>query len=756
VPEGAAGNLARARDGQTMEARGRSAAALECVTPSSTGSEAPNGSDSRELSPAGDGSILASPATSVGDLRRPSKLSETIPEDEELFLPESGQPGQVEQDEERLALSREAVTAAIDDPPGEGSCHGSEGSSVLDSLSKSERSREQAPRGWGEAVEERKDGGLLRQERRSSNSFDQVRHAISKTRRASTKLTRRISTEFDRIGDALNERTALYTLDPNSFEKQSWDWFIICLVVYNAVFIPIDLAFSETHFGSSMTYQLWVFDTIVDGLFACDIAASFRTQYADKHGDMVKDPKMLAKMYMAHWFWIDFLATIPFETLGELFVPSASSQAGALGLLKTIRLFRLGRLLKKLDQLAAANFLRIAKLMTGYVLCVHWCACGWFFLAKFEEDGSWLETHEVLEASMETQYGLCFNWALTTVLPGSGVVVPQNNRERAYSDVVMIMGALMNAFVFGNVAALIQSFDAIQGQYTKQVETIKAFSQHFDLDPKLRSRLLSYVDQSWSILGGFEVNRFVVTLPTGLRNDVYSHIYRQIISNEPMFEECNPGFVRMILARLAATICVEGECFIMEDDIAEEMFFLTKGSCIVAVKQKTVAVLKDKQPVGHIALLKNLGTYPRELNRRTASVQCSELCELSMLRLSDLEFCCRNYPDHAEKLRNFAFDDEIRLQASTTEFQNRDLQAQRENADARIRPSQLTYANAQDAAVPKSDSREFHLNTYGRGGERGSQYGGTPGNILGTGKRVSTANDGFGALMPGAIASGTI
>mmetsp|Transcript_1329 Transcript_1329/g.4469 ORF Transcript_1329/g.4469 Transcript_1329/m.4469 type:complete len:762 (-) Transcript_1329:111-2396(-) len=461
---------------------------------------------------------------------------------------------------------------------------------------------------------------------------------------------------------------APFTFNPNGWKKQFWDWFIISLVVYNAVFIPIDLAFSDHFFTDSTQDNLWAFDTMVDCLFFLDICASFRTQYMDKHGDMVTNPKKLRDAYMKTWFWIDLLATIPFESIGSLFT-SNTSQAGALGLLKSIRLFRLGRLLKKLDKLAAANFLRILKLMFGYLLCVHWFACAWYYLAaQLGSDRTWVtlvldQGHE--DNDLQTMYGLAFHWALTTVLPGSGEVLPVNHGERTLSDLVMIMGALMNAFVFGNVAALIQSFDQIQGQYTKQIETVKAFSSHFELDQALQRRMHLFYENSWTVFGGFQdLSNTLGTLPTGLRCDVVAHVYKQLITEEPMFKGCSPGFVRMLVTCLSPFLGVPSEEFIREDDVADDMFFLFKGSAVVVNKDnKYIALLKDPQPIGHIALFKGLAEG-NQLGTRTASVLAVELCELARLTFSDLQRCIFSYPDHLDKLMHFAEEDEVRLVAA--------------------------------------------------------------------------------------------
>ena len=52
--------------------------------------------------------------------------------------------------------------------------------------------------------------------------------------------------------------------------KDTWDFFIILLVFYNAIFIPIDMVFSPP-----ITSSRAVFDAIIDYLFIIDLAFCF-------------------------------------------------------------------------------------------------------------------------------------------------------------------------------------------------------------------------------------------------------------------------------------------------------------------------------------------------------------------------------------------------------------------------------------------------------------------------------------------------
>jgi len=93
---------------------------------------------------------------------------------------------------------------------------------------------------------------------------------------------------------------------------------------------------------------------------------------------VVLDRKKIAKRYAQSWFFIDLVATMPWELF-------AGSSGSSLGVLRLPRVLRIGRLLKKFDTKASANLFRIFKLLCGFFLINHWVACAWWWIGRSED-----------------------------------------------------------------------------------------------------------------------------------------------------------------------------------------------------------------------------------------------------------------------------------------------------------------------------------------------------------------------------------
>ncbi|XP_065320030.1 uncharacterized protein LOC135927777 isoform X3 [Gordionus sp. m RMFG-2023] len=218
--------------------------------------------------------------------------------------------------------------------------------------------------------------------------------------------------------------------------KAFWDWIVLLLVIYTAVFTPYVAAFllnhnedeelltkSTTSRGTttvnslqttssfkirSETYKpsdknstksfakssysssasqgykdpLVILDLVVDIMFMIDIIINFRTTFVNNNDEVVSDPRKIAIHYFRGWLIIDLLAAIPFDLL--LFGSQTDETTTLIGLLKTARLLRLVRVARKLDRYSEYGTAVLLLLMATFALIAHWLACIWYAIGHAE------------------------------------------------------------------------------------------------------------------------------------------------------------------------------------------------------------------------------------------------------------------------------------------------------------------------------------------------------------------------------------
>jgi hypothetical protein len=118
---------------------------------------------------------------------------------------------------------------------------------------------------------------------------------------------------------------------------------------------------------------------------------NFRTTYIHpKTGNEVVKIKEIACDYLKGRFWIDFLATIPFDNFGEFIFGSGNATLlRSISLLKLVRVLRLNKIISIMKVANEIKLsLKLIKLIFFLIMYLHCVACAWYFLVMI--DSVWM------------------------------------------------------------------------------------------------------------------------------------------------------------------------------------------------------------------------------------------------------------------------------------------------------------------------------------------------------------------------------
>ena len=118
------------------------------------------------------------------------------------------------------------------------------------------------------------------------------------------------------------------------------------------------------------------------------------------------------------------------------------------------------------------QYLQLIKMVGGILYLMHVFGCGWYYLHFCEVENAAVEGREAVswlteygdgrgpEQNKWVQYLDAIYWALTTLTTvGYGDVVPHNNMERAYTLVVLLVGAIVFGFLLSSLGELLSNVD---------------------------------------------------------------------------------------------------------------------------------------------------------------------------------------------------------------------------------------------------------------------------------------------------------
>ncbi|XP_034563754.1 potassium voltage-gated channel subfamily H member 6 [Notolabrus celidotus] len=500
----------------------------------------------------------------------------------------------------------------------------------------------------------------------------------SKVQDVTEKVTQVLSLESDVLPEyklQVPETTWLILLHYSPF-KAFWDWIILLLVLYTAVFTPYSATFLLDERGDlrhrSCGYTcnpLNVADLLVDVLFIVDIVINLRTTYVDHNDEVVTKPCRIAKHYIKGWFPIDLFAAIPFDLL--IFRSGSDEMATLTSLLKTARLLRLVRVARKLDRYSEYGAAVLFLLMCTFVLIAHWLACIWYAIGFVERpytETGWLDnladqlgkTYNDSDSgtgpSVKDKYVTALYFTLSSLTSvGFGNVSPNTNSEKIFSICVMVIGSLMYASIFGNVSAIIQRLYSGTTRYHTQMLRVKEFIRFHQIPGCLRNRLEEYFQHAWSYTNGIDMNAVLKGFPESLQADICLHLNRSLLQNSKAFQGGTQACLRALGMRFKTVHAPPGDTLIHYGDMLDSLFFISRGSIQVIRDEAVVAILEKNDIFGELI---NLYDEPGKSN---SDVYTITYCDLHRIQRDDLLEVLDIYPSFADNFwRNLEITCDLR------------------------------------------------------------------------------------------------
>lgn len=190
---------------------------------------------------------------------------------------------------------------------------------------------------------------------------------------------------------------------PYSRFHTAWDVFILILVFYSSIMEPYNAAFDQTfvvgdntqvdaddyhvhmlheEFRMAESPGMTPWAITIDVAFYVDIIFNFWTGF-DRGYEIVYEKKVIAKNYLALWFWVDILATVQWDLIvGALFADVDGGVVRLVRLIKVARLARASRLVHRLTASWTINtgFVEATKFIVYVLICAHILGCFFFMV----------------------------------------------------------------------------------------------------------------------------------------------------------------------------------------------------------------------------------------------------------------------------------------------------------------------------------------------------------------------------------------
>ncbi|OQS01458.1 Voltage-gated Ion Channel (VIC) Superfamily [Achlya hypogyna] len=497
-----------------------------------------------------------------------------------------------------------------------------------------------------------------RHNRRLQQQLDTDRHQAILKQYTIRTVTHEAETRADKLPFLL--------VHPSAGWYKSWQLATLGLICYQSFQTPYQLAFSNSNSDPMHDY----FSIATNTIFGIDMLLSFNTAMPDPvlPDRFIVNRKLIIKKYILGWFLLDFMACFPIDIVLYTLLNQSGNRLSILSLLKSLRLprlLRLARLVRVLKILQMpvewkrwilysrySHLIRLFTMIVAFIFVVHIKACIWHGSVAAV---GWQNATFGSGTDVDV-YVLSYFFTLVTLVGQNMNLTTQ--AEYIFAIYLLIMGAMLMAIVFGNVANLLSNFYENQNNYKRKMEWLFESMGAMKLPLDLQNRINDYYQVMWERHGTLNGQMTVLTqeLSRNLAIEVELYLRMEMINRVPIFHSCSKKVVQEIVMRLAMDVFLPGDYIVVRGEMAWEMYFVQSGVCEVTKGGRdgssvTTGLIEDEVVLRHLTQGDFFGEIALLMQcKRTANVRAQTFSELCVLTREIFEAISAKFTEDRERM----------------------------------------------------------------------------------------------------------
>lgn len=288
----------------------------------------------------------------------------------------------------------------------------------------------------------------------------------------------------------------------------------------------------------------------------------------------------------------------------------------------------------------------------GFIFLIHFVSTAWYFVNSVVEKSvplTWEKHNKLVDAPFSRKISLSIYY-LTKIVAGvgSGDSFAATNLERIVTCVIVHIGDILFALVFGIITALAASWSYETDAYLSQKLHLEKFAATFSLTEGNKKQVKEYKEYVKSVRYNEKVSEEArEVLPVMLAKEVVYETYKELL--EELFREVKcMNFVRKLTRRIETERYLPGDFVVQKGDIGGEVYLILDGKVEVfdSTRRNVLYKLKSGAYFGETGLFFKC--------KREYYVQAKTHCTICLLKCAAMQEVAKKFPAVEKKLSEHA------------------------------------------------------------------------------------------------------